>query len=563
MYKVWFNRELQSEQTRLPRKQIANALWQKYVEGSNLSDEEILTQFTCLQGFLSNSRPINYFGDAKQYSEAVKEKFAFAIKNKNYKSFVNLFKSLSLNELRMINNGEGLGLKIPEHKLAYITEKSVCSLQEYLDNTGYSASISIMSNNTNYSIASKRIDPQLPFNMFSVGKIFTGVLLLQMVQQGIIKENNLHEAIQLDHAILEKLPLQVKEQLHHITLHQIMTHTAGLADYLDQYRKMLEEGTAKDIKTARDFVPCCEKSYNLIMIDKTNSQYELKPYSYYLEKMDEQWRLTYVNGEMTKIDVKIDDVKGLHQELQTLAKKPFNELTENDLHLIYTVLNQHYCSDQVGKFRYSNVGILLVGLAIEHAYHLETENNKHYQEILDEFIIKSANMTIFSSQRPQNGQYNINDPFSQYIVGSPAGAYWTTAEDLQKFGSWLIQKCNKDSEFMRLLEKYGSEFYSSAKREIAHTGDIPSASAFLICSLDSGTTIAVLSDQGRVASKLGTTIVEQSAIDNASAFMRTLTSNKLGFFRKLEEEFLIERRHDNADSLRKYNERFGLVLYNK
>src|SRR6516225_6371394 len=98
--------------------------------------------------------------------------------------------------------------------------------------------------------------------------------------------------------------------------------------------------------------------------------------------------------------------------------------------------------------------------------------------------------------------------FSQYNPRHHSGGYWTTVTDLQKFGSWLIRKCHQQPEFLQLLENYGGEFYSREKREINHGGDIPSASAFLICALDSDTCIAILSDQGRVAAKLAKTIVE-------------------------------------------------------
>jgi hypothetical protein len=168
-------------------------------------------------------------------------------------------------------------------------------------------------------------------------------------------------------------------------------------------------------------------------------------------------------------------------------------------------------------------------------------------------------MTVFSTHRPNNGRYDAENAVVNYIVASPAGGYWTTVEDLQKFGNWVILLCRSDPEFLRLLETYGGEFYSHAKREIIHSGRMPSASALLISSLESGTTVAILSDQRDIAPKLSMTIVEQSVLDNIQC-MRSSASTYSRFFKAAVKAFVIEHRHDNAELQHEYDKQFGLIL---
>ena len=80
------------------------------------------------------------------------------------------------------------------------------------------------------------------------------MLAMIMIRNKIIKEKDLNTPIQLDELSLMQLPSEVQERLKHVTLHQVMTHQAGLGDYLDIYLKRIESGSIPDIKNVDDFL---------------------------------------------------------------------------------------------------------------------------------------------------------------------------------------------------------------------------------------------------------------------------------------------------------------------
>ena len=89
----------------------------------------------------------------------------------------------------------------------------------------------------------------------------------------------------------------------------------------------------------------------------------------------------------------------------------------------------------------------------------------------------------------------------------PAGGYWTSTDDLAKFGEWLYHKCITDSSFIKLIEQYGQEFYDQKSQTIFHSGSISSSSAYLLVSLKTGAEIAIFSDKSsNVAIDLGQAI---------------------------------------------------------
>jgi hypothetical protein len=120
----------------------------------------------------------------------------------------------------------------------------------------------------------------------------------------------------------------------------------------------------------------------------------------------------------------------------------------------------------------------------------------------------------FIAKCQKGARVNKEDLSSPHIAGGPAGGYWTTAEDLLKFGKWLGTK-SKDEQFMRLANTYGGEFYNN--REFSHGGSIESASAHISHRIDNGLTVSVMSDMtglGR-ASKLAEMIQQRLLEDNS------------------------------------------------
>lgn len=160
----------------------------------------------------------------------------------------------------------------------------------------------------------------------------------------------------------------------------------------------------------------------------------------------------------------------------------------------------------IGKFNYSNTALLLVGLAIEHAYNKNksAEEKMSYDQILKKYIIDDAKMSCFSTRREDvNGIYNPADITAPYFMGSPAGGYWSTTEDLAKFGKWIYEQCKTDAELSRLVKTYGKEFYRDPDNEfVIHPGNTPTSTSFFSVSLQTGAVVAVLAPEPNTAGVL-------------------------------------------------------------
>lgn len=73
-----------------------------------------------------------------------------------------------------------------------------------------------------------------------------------------------------------------------------------------------------------------------------------------------------------------------------------------------------------GEYRYSNFGILLVGLSIQH--HYQKLESLDYNSILKKHLLDKAGITLFCS-KPPHGNFNQEDAIAGYLCGSPAGGY--------------------------------------------------------------------------------------------------------------------------------------------
>ena len=118
---------------------------------------------------------------------------------------------------------------------------------------------------------------------------------------------------------------------------------------------------------------------------------------------------------------------------------------------------------------YSNLGMTLVGLAVEQAY--QTYQKEHptlslpplnFFGILKHFVLDDAGMTDFFERAPMDDEHTVQinpaDKAALGWVGGPAGGYWTTTDDLVTFGQWLYEKC-QDPTFLDLIVRHGEEFY--------------------------------------------------------------------------------------------------------
>lgn len=162
----------------------------------------------------------------------------------------------------------------------------------------------------------------------------------------------------------------------------------------------------------------------------------------------------------------------------------------------------------LGKNYYSNLGITLVGLAIEEACKkIFPKRHLNFYEILNITILKPAdidkhNFLIDGTLQKERCRFNKDDPTALYLAGGPAGGYWTTIDDLKKFMVWLYDECQK-KEFMSLVKVYGQEFYNDKTQVIEHAGHMScynantqaGASAVISLDLQTGNTFVAMSDQ--------------------------------------------------------------------
>lgn len=395
----WFNEELSEKQ------KILEAFWQKRIM---LYNQKSVDDFKA-------TIIVNHFPKDSSWEMKIEKLFEDAVaKRINFNLFFDGLKDQPFLIIEIMNTVEKL---IPQDQFKetypHITKSNLKSLEEYIKDKRFSASITLGAKKA------KLITPDFPenqshytFAIHSVGKVFTGILTLIMIRENILSENDLSSPVQLDENVKQQLPPAVREQLQKVTLYQLMTHKAGLGDYLGNYCLAISQGHIPSIKQAEDFLPFVED-------------------------------------------------------------KAF----------------------PIGEFRYSNAGILLVGLAIKHAYEKKFHEPIDYHDILQKYIIGKVGMPSFSPWKPQNGKFNLNDPVAPYIVGSPAGGYWVTAEDLARFGQWIYKKSYADPAFKKLIEQYGQEFYDADRQIIVHAGGIPSSMAFFSVSLKTGGILSFVSNQ--------------------------------------------------------------------
>lgn len=249
---------------------------------------------------------------------------------------------------------------------------------------------------------------QTPFKTHSVGKIFSGVLMAEMLAQDVIDENDLTKiGIELPTEVSEKLSQQpeVLERLSSVSILQAMTHKANLGDNLDNYLERFYRGES---------VP--------------NSMDGL------LDLVTNNW-----------------------------------------------------------KKNYSNDGLLLGGIALQHLYNQRTGENLSYEDLLKKFVINPSGANI--SMTTPAGAYHDENMVD--FPASPAGGHYASIDDLQKFSAHLQRRC-QDPHFMAIIEKYGSEFYDKEKNMIAHKGDFegntpdaPGSATGFAVFLDDGKTIAL------------------------------------------------------------------------
>lgn len=407
---------------------VAQAYWDKSI----LKDPE--KDHSGLKGFLV------FHSKDPTLTEAA---FDQAIKEREFDLFLPCFNHLNTTQIFQINDKESLGA-IPSPTLRQnerpLTELDLLDIRHYMEDVGFSGVICISDGiSAPHTIKSSNIESEKsPFAIHSVGKMFTGVLALRMVEEGIFNKTKLDEkGIELDPSVietLEKLSPELCSHLQNVSLKQLMLHQGRFGDYT--------------------------RNFDAAIIDAIES---VKP--------------------PPKIT---DPVQLLKYSDKTLV--PEKELDEKGA-------------------KYSNTGMLLLGLSLQHLYNQDKGTSLPFSDILHLLVAgpDGANLDIFSSTKPENATFNAQDPTAPYYTGGPAGGYWSTAEDLLKFGQWVNKKCEEE-RFGELAEEYGGEFFpdpdKDKERELFHSGQVvpqgeqSTSSSMLSTFLGNKYTIAVLSNDG-------------------------------------------------------------------
>jgi CubicO group peptidase (beta-lactamase class C family) len=343
-------------------------------------------------------------------------------------------------------------------KSAYLVGSSdIKTLEQYIKESDVNASVAIGNVNNHIGYTSSA---DIAYPTHSVTKIFTGILLIEMIHQGILDDSFIDKPLfkQLSKDAIKLLPQTIANHLYDnkVTLRQVMNHEAGIGDY------GYDDGTGSYRQTLK-------------------------------RALDDN---TVALPDMTSIA---------------------NFLPFADTRV-----------SKVNEWRYSNLGITLVGLALEYHYQIYRSKNPtmklhkaNFNTLLDYYILKPSGIDCFTRQRPENGA-DI-DKISNHWSASPAGGYWSTTKELAKFGKWLYQKCQGKS-FLSLLKAYGMEFYRDGR--IEHPGESTSSSAFFSLSLDTGNLMAILANKRGYSLALGVELREGDRMGRAESLVENYIYKK-------------------------------------
>jgi CubicO group peptidase (beta-lactamase class C family) len=272
------------------------------------------------------------------------------------------------------------------------------------------------------------------FNMASLGKIFTGLAIMQLAEQGKLSYDD--HAGKYVGAEWLKPEVASKIQIKHL-----LTHTSGLGDYFqDAYSQ-------NDVQVFRNL-----SDYKTLLAD------------------DE------------------------------LAFEPGT------------------------RFSYSNSGMLILGVIIEHI------SGMPYFDYLQKHIFLPSGMNDtggFYKDRPledratgytkvyENGEVTFdNHQFTRIMMGSPSGGAYSTVEDFLKFDTALRRNKLLSAENTRLLfegrPELNAGFHSygffieegDAGKIASHSGDGRGVNAQFNMYLDNGYTFVVLSNYSRPSAKI-------------------------------------------------------------
>lgn len=111
----------------------------------------------------------------------------------------------------------------------------------------------IYDKNRNLSYSFQNYDNKFDYNgeyiyaMHSIGKIFTGFVIILLLYDKTIDENMMHEPIQLEKTVLNKLDNNARTRLKDTNFLDVMTHYSGLDDFMENYINAIKNKKIENI----------------------------------------------------------------------------------------------------------------------------------------------------------------------------------------------------------------------------------------------------------------------------------------------------------------------------
>lgn len=254
MLTAWFADELSD------KRKILQAFWDKKI----IAATPDLTAINKFEEMLRN----RHFPHDSAYNEKIETLFNDAVAKKiGFEQFFAGLQDLPLVKVISLNGAEKL-VQFPPltRKLSVkIAEEDLDAIRQYMVAKNMSAVIALGNAKKQEItvVASQENNSSDIFGMFSIGKVFTGLLVFKMLEQGIIKEKDLTTPnVQLQQEILRTLPIAVQERLKEVTLHQLMTHTAGIGEYANTYSAEIQRRISTGempINSLQELLPLIEK----------------------------------------------------------------------------------------------------------------------------------------------------------------------------------------------------------------------------------------------------------------------------------------------------------------
>lgn len=278
--------------------------------------------------------------------EKLEQKLQSALNHKSLSEFTEIFSDLSYTQLRMIIKEENFPAFANFHTSTplHISPSHIETLASYCAEKNLAAVISIRSGEHNFMLAAGGLDSAAPQAIHSVGKVFTGALLLLLVHKKIIDESVLREPIKLEQEVLAQLSIPVQERLKNVKLLDVMVHKSGLQDYYTPYTMMLQQAIDSGGAMAIPEINSCEDFLRYADKDVLNLDAGEKHYSnlgillvgltiQYHYRHNTQSTLTY-DEILRKFLIDIDEIKCSIFATHRPSNGQYNQADKYDLHAV-------------------------------------------------------------------------------------------------------------------------------------------------------------------------------------------------------------------------------------